>query len=513
MADGLSRRMVLQGLAASAVATGSVAASASAASAAPAAPMTAPANDWAAFDRAVQLGFDRMRLVGAAVAVVSSSRVLHTLTLGSRSLQPRRPVTAHSQFLVASVTKSMSAGLVATYVDQGVLGWDQPVIDVWSGFRAPTDELTRSLRVRDLLGMGTGIGAPPAIDYHQGEPTAAQHLKAVQTFDVIDRPGSTFFYNNTVYAVGSYLPLVATGVAPADLPAAYAEAMRDRVFRPAGMLESRISSDPRGLVDDYATGYGFDLKAQATPLPYPMVGAMAPAGGVLTSLTDLASWARLQLRQGLSVTGARVVSAANLSQCWAPGVEIPVAGASGPDVLRFTYALGWFREELKDGSAVIHHGGNLDGFSCFVAFLPQHDVGLVVMNNMDSSVFANPYLLDVLVNQTLNLNLGQPAKALAYVDSLVDRLTALNKQVTRLDRTAVTPYLGHYEGSYELVRDGQQLQLLLGPRVWPLAPMPDGSYVIAHGPSVTTPVKLALEADGTPHIELVGLETVRRTTG
>ncbi|MEO7234097.1 MAG: serine hydrolase domain-containing protein [Lapillicoccus sp.] len=510
MADGLSRRTMLQGLAASALATGSMSVSAASASAAPNKP---PPTDWAAFDRAVQLGFDRMRLVGTAVAVVSADRVLHTVTLGSRSLSPRRPVTEHTRFLVASVTKSMSAGLVATYVDQGVLGWDQPAVDVWSGFRAPTAELTRTLRVRDLLGMGTGIGAPPAIDFHQGEPTAAQHLKAVQTFDVIDRPGTTFFYNNTVYAVGSYLPLLATGVAPADLPAAYAEAMRDRVFRPAGMTESRIASDPRGLVDDYATGYGFDLRPRAAPLAYPPVGGVAPVGGVLTTMTDLASWARLQLRQGLSVTGNRVVSAANLAQCWVPGVELPVAGASGPDVVRWNYALGWFREELKDGSVVIHHGGNLDGFSCFVAFLPQQDLGLVVMNNMDSSVFANPYLLDVLLNQTLQLNLGQPAKALAYVDSYLERLAALGKQGTPLDRQALTPYLGHYEAAYELVLEGQQLQLRLGPRVMPLVPMPDGSYVIGHGPSVTTPVKLAKEADGTPHIELMGLETVRRTTG
>jgi hypothetical protein len=43
--------------------------------------------------------------------------------------------------------------------------------------------------------------------------------------------------------------------------------------------------------------------------------------------------------------------------------------------------------------------------------------------------------------------------------------------------------------------------------------MPDGGYVIAVGPSVTTSVKLARDADGTPHLELEGLETVRRTTG
>ncbi len=48
------------------------------------------------------------------------------------------------------------------------------------------------------------------------------------------------------------------------------------------MTGTRVASDPPGLVDDYATGYGFDLCAQATALPYAPVGSFAPVGGALT---------------------------------------------------------------------------------------------------------------------------------------------------------------------------------------------------------------------------------------
>ena len=43
--------------------------------------------------------------------------------------------------------------------------------------------------------------------------------------------------------------------------------------------------------------------------------------------------------------------------------------------------------------------------------------------------------------------------------------------------------------------------------------MPDGSYVVSSGSGTTIPLRLAKEADGTPHIEITGVETVRRTTG
>jgi hypothetical protein len=41
----------------------------------------------------------------------------------------------------------------------------------------------------------------------------------------------------------------------------------------------------------------------------------------------------------------------------------------------------------------------------------------------------------------------------------------------------------------------------------------DGSYVVSAGFMVGVGVKLALERDGTPHVEIVGVETVRRNTG
>ena len=51
----------------------------------------------------------------------------------------------------------MTALLLATLVDDGVFGWDDRVVDLWSDFAAPTPELTQILRVRDLLGMASGI--------------------------------------------------------------------------------------------------------------------------------------------------------------------------------------------------------------------------------------------------------------------------------------------------------------------------------------------------------------------
>jgi CubicO group peptidase (beta-lactamase class C family) len=282
----VSRRTVLRGAVTAALASGLAGWPAKVSGARPA----GVSPEWAEFDAAVRSSFQRMGMVGAAVAVVSADQVLYTSTHGVRDRATGDPVTTDTHFLVASTTKSMSSLLIATFVDDGLCGWDAPVVDVWPQFRAPTEELTRTLRVRDLLGMDSGITEPAALSaLHEGDPTAPQLLQSLVNLPVAHPPGETFFYNNTVYAVGGYLPASAQGVAPADLAVTYFHRMHERVFGPVGMTSATIADDPRGVVTRYATGYGPDLQGRRVPMPYGAVGSYAPVGGTLATLLDMAA--------------------------------------------------------------------------------------------------------------------------------------------------------------------------------------------------------------------------------
>ncbi|HEU4999337.1 MAG TPA: serine hydrolase domain-containing protein [Lapillicoccus sp.] len=508
-AIGVPRRTVLQGIAAAGAVAGTGALWASPAVAAPSAPGGPP--DWAAFDRSVGSAFDRMNLVGAAVAVVTGDRVLHTLTNGSRQLSPRRPVTENTGVLVASTTKPMTATMVAGYVDEGKLAWDQPVVDAWSGFRAPTDQLTRTLKVRDLLNMWSGIGRDEAKDFHVNGMTAADVIRGIVNYPVLGPPHTTYFYNNDVYALGGYLPLLASGVALNDLGDAYAHTMRDRLFGPAGMTRAVVASDPRGVVDDYATGYGFDLRPKATSMPFASNGGAAPAGAVIASLQDMAAFARLQLRQGVSVTGARVASAAALAECWTAGSNQTVPPGTG-DFVASGYGLGFSVDTLRDGTRVVWHNGALDGFTSYVGFLPEKDLGLVVLTNMNvfptGSIFY-AYVLNLLLDQRFGYNPGLAEKVLEVSDAGLANLAQLGRQARPVDPRVVEPFLGYYEHDYTLVRDGGRLRLLVGPRRLTLAAMPDGSYRVSDGLLPGNRVNLTLDQDGHRRLELVDFETVR----
>ncbi len=523
------RRTLLQGLVAGGVVAGGMALTAGPAQATgvrvagatvrPPTRAAAPArDDWAGFDRSVQSAFDQLRMAGAAVAVVSRDAVLHTATFGHAQLAGRRRVTPDTHFLVASTTKSMSSLLVATYVDEGRLSWDQPVVDAWSGFRAPTEEMTRTLRVRDLLGMASGLAEPPAVStFHEGDPTPDQLLQATVNLPVIaDAPDEKYFYNNTVYALGGYLPFLAAGVAARDLPAAYVAAMRDRVYGPVGMASARIADDPRGLVDDYAVGYGLDLRGRRARLPYGPVGSYAPVGGTLATIGDMAAYLRLQLRGGESAGGTRVVSTANLDECHRPHVDVPIAAEYDPDALTQGYALGWITETYRDGTTLTWHTGGIDGFTTYIGFLPGQDLGLAVLSNTNvtpNGAWFYTYVLNLLLNRRLGLNAGVTDKALAAGAAGIEANAAVYRSSAPVDARATAPWLGHYEAGYRIERCGRELTVYNGPRRFPLRALPDGTYVAAEGFITGAPAKLERDADGTPTFGFVDIETARRTTG
>ena len=509
----VSRRTVLQGAVAAGLASGVAAAFPAAARAA----VPGVAREWETFDGAVRGAFRRLGMVGSSVAVVSAEEVLYTSTHGVRDRATWEPVTNDTHFLVASTTKSMSSLLVATYVDEGLLGWDQLVVDAWAGFRAPTDELTTTLKVRDLLGMATGIDEPSALSgMHEGVPTAAQLLQSVVNLPVSHPPNQSFFYNNTVYAVGGYLPALAQGVALEDLEAAYVEQMGERVFGPVGMATATIADDPRGVVPNYAVGYGPDLRGRPTRLPYGPVGSYAPVGGTLASLIDMTAYVRLQLRQGTSINGDAVVSAANLAECHRRHIDSQYSPDLDPDVTASGYAMGWINQTYVDGTSLVWHNGGIDGFTTFIGFFPERDLGLVVLNSMNPvnvGVLFYTAVLDALVAERFGLNEGVGEKVVTLYDQTIDGLGQTWDASRPVDRAAVAPFLGEYQNSYRLAFAGDELQVTNGPRVMSVRAMPDGTYVLSGGLLLGTPLQLTRGPDGSSRMELVGVERVQRTVG
>jgi CubicO group peptidase (beta-lactamase class C family) len=333
---------------------------------------------------------------------------------------------------------------------------------------------------------------------------------------VLTPPDTEWYYNNAMLAPAGYLPLLRQGVATDELQSTYTRLMQERVFDQAGMSTARLADDPRPFADDYARGYAPDYAEGTAAEPWVPIGSFAPAGGTLASLLDMAAHVRLQLRHGISPTGAPVASAENLAECWRPHVGVTTGPLDGPDLENCGYAMGWFDSTYTGGRHLVWHSGFYDGFGVVIGFFPEDNLGLVVPTNMAAAA-SKPfylYVLNLLLENRFGLNHGANDTIVAAYRDAAEAQSRLAAQTRPVDAGAVAPFLSYQHG-YQLAFDAAgTLRLQVGGRAARVLAMPDGSYVAASGGTLAgTPIQLLRDDVGTLVLELKDAETVRWLRG
>jgi CubicO group peptidase (beta-lactamase class C family) len=480
------------------------------------------------FEIDVEAALQTFRVPGAAVALVQGDEIVFNRGFGVRDLASGQPVTPRTRFRNGSITKSMTALLLATLVDEGVFGWNNRVVELWPEFQAPTLELTQSLRLRDLLGMASGIAESTdlslaAVEFFMsaGTISAGEVLRSVAALPVIEPPDTTFSYNNTLYAAAAYLGLLVDGTAAEMLEETYAAQVQQRVFEPIGMADAAILDDPRPLGDDFAVGYTQDIFGDPSSLPFVSLAGLAPAGSGLASSTDIARFLITQMRHGVAPGGTIVVSATNLDEMHRPGIALEPSALFPSDVqtdtVALNYGMGWLSETYRDGRQLLWHSGGIDGFAALMGFFPQEQLGFAFLTNMGrGGGLFNLSLQASLLGRLFGLNRDLPSFLAGAIPMLEAGTAELAARTGPVDPAAVTPYLGLYEDGFRLrLDDAGALFLDHDIRSMPLLELSDGSYVVAAGPDVVLeqPVSFEVDAIRVPVMTITGFAPVRWLTG
>jgi CubicO group peptidase (beta-lactamase class C family) len=459
----------------------------------------------------VQAAMQTFQAVGAAVALVQGNQIVYSRGFGVRDEQSGAPVTPRTLFRVGSTTKSMTSLLVATFVDEGLLSWDQRVIEIWPEFRAPTPELMQSLRVRDLMGAASGLDEDPdwrVLLSHVSDQSALRVLRSIAYLPVIAAPGQEFLYNNVLAASGGYVGPLALRTPPDELEQTYARLMHERVFIPSGMATATIGADPRPVSDDYATPYTRNLLGGNAALPFNSIEGLAPAGAGLLSATDMAHYLIVQLNRGVAADGRRVVAADILQTTWEPHIDMPISPDFQPDTVASGYGLGWQTDRFVDGRRLIWHGGSIEGSDTLMGFLPDEDLGFFVVTNTQSDVGGTPFtatVLNSLLSRLYGLNRDVNATLAAQYAERAQQRAELAAQAGPVDAAAVAPYLGAYSRGWSLeLVDPTTLRVTHDVRPTRLKALPDGSYVGIDGMLLGQRIRLLQEAGSAPEMEIVG---------
>lgn len=337
-----------------------------------------PEEALADLPQVVEHGLDALHVPGVAIAVVAGDEVVFSRGFGFRDLEAKLPATPETLFAIGSSTKALTATLMGTLVDEGAIEWDEPVRSYLPEFRLSDPTITERLTVRDLLTHRSGLPRHDLVWY--GSSLSREELfRRLRYLDFSADLRQRFQYQNLMYMTAGYL-------AGKVEDSSWEELVQERILGPLGMAHTVIS---RFEGEEVATGYRLDRDGEELRLetmPHRVIEAMGPAGSINSTAEDMARWVRFQLGDG-SFEGKRIVSATTLAETHSPQMiaNLPLLALidrrMSPYVL---YGLGWFIQPYR-GHQLVQHGGNIDGFSAMVAFLPQEDLGIVVLSNANGS--------------------------------------------------------------------------------------------------------------------------------
>jgi CubicO group peptidase (beta-lactamase class C family) len=445
----------------------------------------------------------RFNVPGAAVAVVQGGEIVYAEGFGQRNVQTGEPVTTETVFRVGSTTKSMTAMLVATQVDEGLFNWDTPVVDLVPSFSLPNEALTQRVRVHDLMGMGTGLEDGLSYLYWQ-QPSAQVLFDTLVDSPVIGELGEVFYYNNQMYATAGYLAPLVTGVPYGQLPEAYAALMQDRIYGPIGM-KAAITEDPSVVSDNYAVGHETTVLGGPSPSPQCRISCsprLRPQG------EPPQTWSAWRAISSPSSTRERL----RTEREWSQPKTWRAHGCRKPRFLLLR-ALMWI-SRLRDGLGGPELSRRRDSqsfgghrrFQTDMLFVPEAELGIVVVTNSFSGQWFSNAMLFELVDSYFDFEGGTTEQRLERYQAHLEELSTKADSVVSptVEVESVSSLLGEYERGWQVeLRDDTLWVVGNG---YALKLLPTGSSYIANngGDETGTEFIFGEDTDGTVTMSLSG---------
>ena len=320
---------------------------------------------------------DTWKAPGLALAVVKGDSVLVAKGYGLKDVRGGAPLDERSLFAVASTSKAFTVAALGMLVDEGLISWDDPVTDHLLGFQLSDPYVTREFTIRDLL---THRGGLPRGDrlWYGSSFDRDEVIRRVRYLEPAWSFRSNYGYQNIMFLTAGQLVEAVTGTSWDDF-------LRERIFDPLGMTSTTTTTRGIETLPNVAAPHVM-LEGEVTPVGWRDFDNLGGAGAINSSAWEMAQWVRLQLGGGV-FEGVRLLSDTVMKEMHTPQTVIRLGETTEqlfPETHFQAYGLGWTLQDYR-GRKVVRHGGSLDGMRTQVGLIPEEDLGVVVITNLNNS--------------------------------------------------------------------------------------------------------------------------------
>ena len=439
---------------------------------------------------------------GVAIGIADGNR-LTIRGLGVTGVEDPLPITEHTVFPIASISKTFAATAVMRLVEQGKLDLRAPVRRYLPDFRVQDEGVSREVTIWHLLTHTSGwegqVSGP-----ERGEETLKNFVGTLDHLMQLAPPGAAWSYNNAGFSVAGRVIEVVTGQS-------INAAIRDLVFKPLGLAHAGTTAGDF-IANRFAIGHL--NRGDAPPeLQRPFSPSTSvTAGGVGLCLADLLTYARFHLGDGTAATGDRVLSRAALEQMRTSQLH---KQATDDDI-----GLAWHLRSVGPIRTAAH-GGTLAGHILLLELVPDRNFALAILTNSSNGWRLIQDVERVILKSYLGATFTRN-QAIAH-RGLVETLPDVAPLTAQPDTTA---YVGRYVRPMNAVvvrAERQQLFIQVRPNSGdPQPEMPVAFYgpdraLVTAGPDRGQSIEFVRAADGAVKwIRVVGRIAVRdgeRPTG
>tara|TARA_R110002020_G_scaffold47707_52_gene135963 strand:- start:1708 stop:3291 length:1584 start_codon:yes stop_codon:yes gene_type:complete len=402
----------------------------------------------------------RSGVPGMAIAVVHGGEVVFLDAYGVRDMRTGEAVTTDTVFQIASISKPISATVAAIAVSDGQIGWKDPVRLHLPEFALSDAYVTEHGTIGDFFAHRSGLPMAAGDDLEDlGFDRAAilARLKLVP----LDQFRTSYRYAN-----------FGTTIAAEAVAAAYGREWEDLadelLFDPLGMDATSYRHADYLAAEERAALHALDNGAFA-PLYQRNPDAQAPAGGVSSSVRDMAKWVGLLLGDGRR--GEHRLFAAD---ALLPALQLQINSAPSHSPIERSSGYGYGFNVGVNASGrpnMSHSGAFVLGAATAFQIMPAADVGIVVLSN-GAPVGA----VEALVAQFMDIvQFGEPTRDwFAGYNGMMSGFSRPIGDLVDVDQDADAPspnhlatYVGTYDNAYfgaaQVEIENGGLTIILGP--------------------------------------------------
>lgn len=399
-------------------------------------------------------------LPGMAVAVVRGDQTVYAKGFGRRLVTDPAPVDADTVFQLASVSKPIGATVVARQVGGGGINWDTPVQQHLPWFALSEEEVTEAVTIGDMYAHRSGLPD------HAGDRLEDMGYDRRQVLTRL-----RYLPLHPFRAVYDYTNFGMTAAAEAVATAAgidWATLSEQAVYQPLGMTRTSSRYADFAARDNHALGH-VQINGTWVQGMGSMPDAQSPAGGVSSSVNDMAKWLAMLLGNG-EFAGRRIVDAAALAPALTPQMQSnPPANGRPAGYYGYGFNIGTTELGL---TSLNHSGAFVVGAATNFTVVPSLDLAIVTLTNgypIGIPETLNAQFFDLVQYGAIRRDWGK-IFADAFAPLLVPegRLVGQPIPANPLPPRALSLYTGTYQNDYygplQVSDQGGTLVMTLGAR-------------------------------------------------